>query len=206
VQAGVKKQIVTVPLGVDVETMFAVAPHDLKSDVIFAGRLLPNKNVDLLIRAVKLVKRTKPDVRCLIVGNGPERERLEALVQELKLHNNVTFFNFLEDHNELYALMKSSRMFVLPSIREGFSLVSIEANACGIPVITTTHEHNAARELIIEGRNGYLSDLDVKHMAAQMRMVLKAHGLTPLAAVEQEFGTYRWHHAAASVEKAWSMR
>jgi glycosyltransferase involved in cell wall biosynthesis len=205
-QAGVKKQVVTVPLGVDVETLFAIAPHDLRSDVIFAGRLLPNKNVDLLIRAVKLVKRTKPDVRCLIVGNGPERERLEALTEELKLQNNVTFFNFLEDHNELYALMKSSKMFVLPSIREGFSLVSIEANACGLPVITTAHANNAARELIIEGRNGYLAELDMKHLAAQMRMVLKAHGLMPLQAVEQEFGTYRWHHAAASVERLLSSK
>jgi glycosyltransferase involved in cell wall biosynthesis len=202
-QAGMKKQIVTVPLGVDVETLFAVAPHEQKSDVIFAGRLLPNKNVQLLIQAVKLVKRTKPDVRCLIVGNGPERTRLEQLVAELKLENNITFYNFLEDHNELYALMKSSKMFVLPSVREGFSLVSIEANACGIPVITTSHEHNAARELIIEGRNGYLADLDVKHVAAQMRLVLRNSGeqLAPLQAVEQDFGTYRWHHAAASVEQ-----
>jgi len=202
-QAGMKKQIVTIPLGVDVDTLFAVAPHEQKSDVIFAGRLLPNKNVELLVRAVKLVKRTKPDTRCLIVGNGPERAHLEQLVAELKLENNITFYNFLEDHNELYALMKSSRMFVLPSVREGFSLVSIEANACGIPVITTSHEHNAARELIIEGRNGYLADLDVKHLAAQMRLVLRASGeqLAPLQAVEEDFGTYRWHHAAASVER-----
>jgi glycosyltransferase involved in cell wall biosynthesis len=198
-----KKPIVTVPLGVDVDTLFAVAPHEQKSDVIFAGRLLPNKNVELLVRAVKLVKRTKPDLRCLIVGNGPERERLEQLVAELKLENNVTFYNFLEDHNELYGLMKSSKMFVLPSVREGFSLVSIEANACGIPVITTSHEHNAARELIIEGRNGYIADLDVKHLATQMRLVLRASGtqLAPLQAVEEDFGTYRWHHAAASVEQ-----
>ena len=202
-QGGMKKPIVTVPLGVDVDTLFAVAPHEQKSDVIFAGRLLPNKNVELLVRAVKLVKRTKPDLRCLIVGNGPERERLEQLVAELKLENNVTFYNFLEDHNELYALMKSSKMFVLPSVREGFSLVSIEANACGIPVITTSHEHNAARELIIEGRNGYIADLDVKHLATQMRLVLRASGtqLAPLQAVEEVFGTYRWHHAAASVEQ-----
>ncbi|HSW99055.1 MAG TPA: glycosyltransferase [Candidatus Saccharimonadales bacterium] len=200
-QAGMNKQIVTVPLGVDVETLFAVPPHDLRSDVIFAGRLLPNKNVDLLVRAVALVKRTKPDVRCLVIGNGPERERLEALTERLGLENNVTFFNFLEDHNELYALMKSSKMFVLPSIREGFSLVSIEANACGLPVITTAHEQNAARELIIVGRNGYLAELDVKHLAAQMRLVLRARGLKPRQAVEEEFGTYRWHHAAAAVEQ-----
>jgi glycosyltransferase involved in cell wall biosynthesis len=166
--------------------------------------LLPNKNVDLLIRAVKLIKRTKPDIRCLIVGDGPERENLEQLVDELKLQQNVTFFNFLEDHNELFALMKSSKMFVLPSVREGFSLVAIEANACGIPVITTAHEQNAASELIFAGRNGYLANLDVKHLARQMRMVLKVNGLVPRETLEDEFKTYRWKQAAASVEQAFS--
>jgi len=161
---------------------------------------LPNKNVELLIRAVKLVKRTKPDVSCLIVGNGPERARLEELVGELKLENNVTFFNFMEDHNELLSLMKSSRMFVLPSSREGFSLVVIEANACGIPVITTRLERNAARDLIIEGRNGYLSELEIKDLAKQIRIVLKSKGLMPRQTVEEEFGTYRWQHAASTVE------
>jgi glycosyltransferase involved in cell wall biosynthesis len=207
VQAGMKKKIVTVPLGVDVETIFAVAPHELQSDIIFAGRLLANKNVDLLIRAVKLVKRTNKDVRCLIVGNGPERKRLEALVTELKLENNVTFFNFLEDHNELYSLMKSSKTFVLPSVREGFGLVVVEANACGLPVITTTHIQNAARDLIIEGHNGYLAELDVRHMARQIRAVLKTYDqkpLTPAETIEQQFKRYRWNVAAEDVEKAWA--
>jgi glycosyltransferase involved in cell wall biosynthesis len=202
-----KKEIVTVPLGVDIETIFAVPHHEMQSDIIFAGRLLPNKNVHLLIEAVKLVKRTKKDVRCLIVGNGPERERLEALVAELHLQNNITFFNFLEDHNELFSLMKSSKMFVLPSVREGFGLVVVEANACGLPVITTTHEDNAARDLIIEGRNGYLAELDTKHLARQIRMVLKAYGaLDAQQTIEEHFGEYQWNHAAAAVEKVLAAR
>ena len=157
--------------------------------------------IELLIRAVKLVKRTKKDIRCLIVGNGPERERLEALVAELKLENNVTFFNFLEDHSELYGLMKSSRMFVLPSVREGFGLVVVEANACGIPVITTTHEQNAARDLILEGQNGYLSDNEAKDLARQIRLVFKAQGLAPTQTLENEFPRYRWKFTAEDVEK-----
>lgn len=205
-QAGMKKHIVTVPLGVDIETIFAVPPHDMQSDIMFAGRLLPNKNVELLIRAVKLVKRSHKDIRCLIVGNGPERKRLEALVNELHLENNVTFFNFLEDHNELYSLMKSSRMFVLPSVREGFGLVVVEANACGIPVITTRHADNAAGDLIVEGRNGYLSELDIKDMARQIRTVLKAQGMEPMQTIEEQFNLYRWHHAAAAVEKSLATR
>ena len=201
VQTGMKKPIVTVPLGVDVEMILAIPPHEMTSDIIFAGRLLPNKNVDMLIRAVKLVTRTKPDIRCLIVGNGPERKKLESLVAKLELENNVTFFNFLEDHSELYSLMKSSKMFVLPSIREGFSLVVIEANACGIPVITTNHELNAASDLIIEGSNGFLSDVDIKHLAMQIRLVLRTKDLHPKQTLEDNFGKYRWHHAAAAVEQ-----
>jgi glycosyltransferase involved in cell wall biosynthesis len=202
-QSGMKQPIVTVPLGVDVENIFTIAPHDHKSDIIFAGRLLPNKNADVLIRAVKLVKRTYPEVRCLIVGDGPERKKLEALANELRLENNVTFFNFVEDHNDLFALMKSSRMLVLPSIREGFSLVSIEANACGIPVITTSHEHNAARELIFEGHNGYLAELGAADLAKQIRLVLKSSDLNPLQTVDEQFKQYRWQYAAEAVEQAW---
>ena len=202
-QAGMKKQIITVPLGVDVETIFAIPAHEMQSDIIFAGRLLPNKNADLLIQAVKRVKRTKRDIRCIIVGNGPERARLEAMVTDLKLENNITFFNFLEDHNELFSLMKASKMFVLPSVREGFSLVVVEANACGIPVVTTRHEHNAASDLIVEGQNGYLSELDIKDLAAQIRLVLKFQsGMSPGKTLEDQFKTYRWHHAAEAVEKA----
>ncbi|HEY5668178.1 MAG TPA: glycosyltransferase, partial [Candidatus Saccharimonadales bacterium] len=177
-------------------------PSEVQSDIIFGGRLLANKNVDVLIRAVKLVKRTHKNVRCLIVGNGPERKRLEALVAELKLENNVTFFNFFEDQNELFSLMKSSKMFVLPSVREGFGLVVIEANACGIPVITTTHESNAARDLIAEGRNGYLAELDVKHIARQIRTVLREYEqMSPTETLEEQFKRYRWHFAAEDVEK-----
>lgn len=202
IRAGMKQEIITVPLGVDVDTIFAVAPSEVQSDIIFGGRLLANKNVDVLIRAVKLVKRTHKNVRCLIVGNGPERKRLEALVAELKLENNVTFFNFFEDQNELFSLMKSSKMFVLPSVREGFGLVVIEANACGIPVITTTHESNAARDLIAEGRNGYLAELDVKHIARQIRTVLREYEqMSPTETLEEQFKRYRWHFAAEDVEK-----
>lgn len=200
--AGMRKQIVTVPLGVDVENILMLPVHDLESDIIFAGRLLENKNVDLLVRAVARVKRSKPDVRCLVIGVGPERKKLERLAAELDLENNVTFFNFLEDHNELFSLMKASKMFVLPSVREGFGLVVVEANACGIPVITTTHTLNAAQDLIAEGKNGYLAEPDEADLAAQILKVLKQKSkLAPVKTLEEKFSKHRWHHAAAEVEK-----
>jgi glycosyltransferase involved in cell wall biosynthesis len=199
---GFSRQIVTVPLGVDVDNILMVEPSDHQSDVIFAGRLLENKNVNLLIDAIARVKRTHRNINCLIVGNGPERKKLEALVARHKLENNVTFFNFLDEHNEVYALMKSSKMFVLPSVREGFSLVTVEANACNIPVITTTHSQNAAKDLITEGENGLLSEPNAKDLAKQIRRILKEYEtMTPTQVLEGKFSTYRWNHAASAVEK-----
>ncbi len=200
--AGNRRPVMTVPLGVDTDAILTSPPHELQSDVIFAGRLIKHNNVDVLIRAIGYMKRTHPDVRCLIVGSGPERPRLEALIAELQLEPNVTIFNFLEDHSELYSLMKSSRMLVQPSSREGFGLVVVEANACGIPVITVRHAHNAAQDLIIEGENGFLTTLEPKAMARQIRKVLRVHqAMQPGKALNERFAAYRWQHAAESVEK-----
>jgi glycosyltransferase involved in cell wall biosynthesis/GT2 family glycosyltransferase len=199
--AGNKRPVVTVPLGVDVEVILTAPQHELQSDIIFAGRLLEHKNVDMLVQAVAYVKRTHHDVRCLIVGNGPERANLEQMVIDLKLEDNVTFFNFLEDHSELYSLMKSSKMLVQPSVREGFGLVVVEANACGIPVITTRHEHNAAGDLIIEGQNGLLTDLDSRALSRQIRKILRMHTMQPRKTLDEQFGSYRWSMTAEQVEK-----
>ncbi len=71
----------------------------------------------------------------------------------MNLLENVKFIECIEDHNQLYALMKSLRVFAFPSTREGFGIVVLEANGCGLPVITTDDHQNAARHLIEEGLN-----------------------------------------------------
>jgi len=201
-EAGVTKRIVTVPLGADVDNILMLPVHDMESDIIFAGRLLENKNVSLLIEAIAKVKRQKADIRCLIIGMGPERKKLERMVADGDLQNNITFLNFLEDHNELYSLMKASKMFVLPSVREGFSVVVVEANACGIPVITTTHPQNAAQDLIVEGENGYLAEPTPAALAAQIEKILSQKTvLQPQYTLESRFKRYRWNEAAEDVER-----
>ncbi len=69
--------------------------------------------------------------------------------------------------------MKSSKVFVLPSTREGFGIVVIEANACGIPVVTVNHKDNAARDLIEEGKNGFVCQLDEKEIAKNIMKGIK---------------------------------
>ena len=71
----------------------------------------------------------------------------------------------MEDYDDLIGYMKSSKVLVLPSTREGFGMVVIEANACGIPVVTVDHPMNAAVDLVIDGVNGFKTQLETEDMA-----------------------------------------
>ncbi|MBA7557564.1 putative glycosyltransferase EpsD [subsurface metagenome] len=135
--------------------------------------MLDNKNVDILIKSIQLIKEKIPKIKCLIIGDGPEKKNLEALTQELNLEKNIKFLGFLENHDDVYAIMKLSKVFVLPSTREGFGIVVIEANACGIPVVTIDHKDNAARDLIEEGKNGFVCQLNEEEIAKRIIRILE---------------------------------
>ena len=64
--------------------------------------------------------------------------------------------------------MKSSKIFVLPSTREGFGIVALEANACGLPVITVNHAKNAAADLVMDHCNGFKCNLNENEMAGKI--------------------------------------
>ena len=97
-----------------------------------------------------------------------KKKRLGVLAQKLNLEKNIKFLGLLEDHDDVYAIIKSSKVFVLPSAREGFGIVVIEANACGIPVITVDHKDNAARDLIEEGKNGFSANSMKKKLRKEL--------------------------------------
>jgi glycosyltransferase involved in cell wall biosynthesis len=102
----------------------------------------------------------------------PKKKNLEVLTQKLNLGKNINFLGFLENHDDVYAIMKSSKFFVLPSTREGFGIVVIEANACGIPVIVIDHKDNAARDLIEEGKNGFVCQFNEEEIAKRIKRIL----------------------------------
>jgi len=142
------KTIQVLPSGIDWQEVMRVHPSAIKSDIIYVGRLVEHKNVDLLIKALEIVKVDVPDVKAVIVGDGPDNEKLKSLVSELKLEKNVRFMGFLEDYNDALSLMKSSGIFASPSTREGFGMAALEANACGLPVVTVKHRMNAVMDLV----------------------------------------------------------
>jgi rhamnosyl/mannosyltransferase len=100
----------------------------------FVGRLVPYKGLDVLIRALA----GTPGVSCLIVGEGGERSRLEALSAECGTAERIRFLGPL-DEEEKHAVLRACDAFVLPSINtaEAFGIVQVEAQLCGLPVIAT---------------------------------------------------------------------
>ena len=141
--------------GVNISEITYVDSSEQYNDVVFAGRLIPEKHVDLLINAISRVQKVHPHVKCKIIGNGPSETHLKQLTSSLNLENNITFEDFYEDQNKLYSVIKSSSLLVLPSRREGFGMIVIEANACGVPVATLNNPMNAAKDLITS-ENGWI--------------------------------------------------
>ncbi len=197
-------KITVVPNGVSIYELEAIVPATTCSDIIFVGRLLSHKNVDVLIESVALLKTKYPKVKCLIVGKGPERENLIKLVQRRDLVGNIEFIEYIDDHNQLYALMKASRVFAFPSTREGFGMVVLEANGCGLPVITTDYHQNAARYLIREGPNGKAISLSKENLANAIDTYMEMKlDLTDYTLFVQQ---YDWNNLAQRVEDIYHVR
>ncbi|MGB2841637.1 MAG: glycosyltransferase [Halobacteriota archaeon] len=172
---GVTGDVQVIPNGIDFGEIEKIRASEEESDIIFAGRLIKEKNVDVLIKAVELVKKEIPDVKCMIIGDGPEKSELEKLAADLGLDGNVKFTGFLEDYNEVISCMKSSKVFVLPSIREGFGIVALEANACGLPVVTVNHKRNAACDFI-NTENGFICVLSEEDVAEKIIVAIDKKG------------------------------
>jgi len=195
---GVACLLETLPLGVDVKGIKSIVPADVESDVIYVGRLLTHKGVDLLLNALAILKATRPHIRAVIVGAGPENARLAQLAEMLSLGENVRFLGEIPDNERVIGLMKASKLLVLPSSREGFGLVVLEANAAGLPVVTLRHADNAAQELIREGVNGFLAAPDARDLAEKIQHVLDHHdALRPMADIEH----FDWDNVALRLER-----
>jgi glycosyltransferase involved in cell wall biosynthesis len=199
-----KKDIITISNGVDFEKIKKIPASSEKLDVIFTGRLFSHKNVDVLIKSIAILKENRPSIKCLIIGGGSEKKNLEALTQKLNLEKNIKFLGFLENHDDVYALMKSSKVFVLPSTREGFGIVVIEANVCGVPVITINHSDNAARDLIEEGKNGFVCQLNEEEIAKRIIRILENNsGRNMKEACKDLAKKYDWDKIVDEIEEVY---
>lgn len=139
--------------------------------LLFVGRLDHEKRIHVLLKAVALLD-SKFDVKVELVGDGSERQPLEAYAQELGIAEKITFLGPVSDAGLMQALHRSS-IFVMPSIAELQSIATMEAMASGRPVVAA--DAMALPHLVHSGDNGYLFKADdSKDLAAQLTKVLSA--------------------------------
>lgn len=134
--ASIPSRMIAVPNGIDTSRFSTrYTPHREPCRVLSVGRLVPEKNFGLLFHAVAhILPKLKVSLEIWLVGDGPERVKLEKLADDLGLGSIVTFFG---EHDSPEKLMSSVTLFVSTSNYEGFGLAVAEAMAAGIPVIAT---------------------------------------------------------------------
>jgi glycosyltransferase involved in cell wall biosynthesis len=121
--------------------------------VVFAGRHIPEKQVPSLVPAVAFARKAIPDLRCEIYGDGPDRDDVLRLVAANELEEAIDVPGFVAQAR-IDAALAGASCLVLPSRREGYGLVVVEALARGTPVVVVAGPDNAAVELVEEGVNG----------------------------------------------------
>lgn len=131
--------------------------------IVAAGRLCPQKNFPLLIRAFQEFNRKNPGYKLIIYGEGAEREGLEKLISQLNLTEEIELPGRKDN---LLSLMNNAAMFVLSSDYEGLPNVLIEAMCMGMPVISTDCPSGGPRELIKNNINGILVSVNDKDALA----------------------------------------
>ena len=119
--------------------------------VVCAARLEREKDIASLIQAMKIVQEAVPDARCLIAGDGSQKDELQRQIEALGLSESVTLLGFCAD---AASLMAAADLFVLPSLAEPFGLVLLEAMALGRPVIAT--RAGGPLEIVVDGETGFL--------------------------------------------------
>jgi len=152
--------------------------------ILSVGRLTKAKDYPTLIRAFALVHRERP-ARLMILGEGEERPKLEALIQELGLDEDVSLPGFVDNP---YAYMARAAVFVLSSAWEGFGNVLVEAMAVGTPVVATDCPSGPA-EILEGGKWGKLVPVgDIEKIAKAIIETLEDLNCPDVTKRAQDFG------------------
>jgi glycosyltransferase involved in cell wall biosynthesis len=136
--------------GVDLEP-YSGKPRPERGVIVFVGRLREPKRADLAVRALAILRRTRPEARLDLVGDGPLRAELEALAEREGVREAVRFVGTSHDVPEL---LKRACCLLLASEYEGCPLTVLEAMAAGVPVVASAV--GGIPELVVPGETGYL--------------------------------------------------
>lgn len=149
-----------------------VLPLDRKI-LLTVGNLVEVKGHRYLVEAMAEVVKERQDVLCVIVGSGPLKGKLEGQIKSLGLEEHVCLVGG-KPHEEIPLWMNACDVFVLPSLKESFGIVQIEAMACGKPVVAT--RNGGSEDILVSEECGILVDTaDVRDLTEKIQITLEWH-------------------------------
>lgn len=166
--------------------------------VVYVGRHIPEKQVGLIPEAIAIARRQVPGLRALIFGDGPERPRVLKEIARMGLDQVVECPGFAL-WQEIDCAIRSAMCLLLPSRREGYGLVVVEAAARGTPSIVVEGSDNAATSLVECGVNGFIAPQ--AHPGALADAIIRTHAAGP-ALVQSTFTWFRDHADELSVDSS----
>jgi len=131
--------------------LFKSTNDEVKNDIIYVGRLVKEKGVDTLIRAISILKNNHPHLKVAILGEGHSIDELKSLAKKLDVENQLHFLGYVDQR---ISYIQQSKILVLPSQREGFGRTLIEAMACEVAVVGSNVE--GIKDIIQDKINGRL--------------------------------------------------
>lgn len=149
------KKIFISELAIDIRRYSKAGNNYRHNNVLVAvGGLIERKGLDLLLNALALIKNEQWELH--LVGEGPEKGKLEEQAAELGISDKVKFKGFMSGE-DLTAEYENSGIFVFPTREDCFGLVTLEAMCCGLPVVASKYA-DSSYDLIEEGRTGFIVD------------------------------------------------
>lgn len=143
--------------------------YGLSEDIpvfLFVGRLLWYKGIKLILDALKKLSEKNIDYRMMIVGDGLDREEIEAYTKEIEIDDKVIFTGAVYDREDLRVYYTAGNLFLFPSLYDTNGIVVREAAACGVPSLLI--EGSCAAEGITHGRTGILTQDNSDAIAAEL--------------------------------------
>ncbi|MBU1167158.1 glycosyltransferase [Patescibacteria group bacterium] len=177
---GVKNPINVIPTGIDLKVFNGIDKKSFrqKKDIspekqvlIFVGRLGQEKNIKFLIKVTQKLAKINPDILLVIVGAGPEREKLEAEGTQKNVSQHVKFLG-QQSKIEVREAYAGSNIFCFASLTDTQSLSLLEAAVSGLPIVML--EDKGLTEVMVDGVNGYtIPDNDSEKFADKISKILK---------------------------------
>lgn len=166
-----QEAILVVPsIYLDLNVFKPIPEMQKQFDLIFCGRLVSNKGIFELLDLTKRMLQKRPQFKFLIVGRGELKDKTLERIQYLDIEKNVTMIEWVATTKDIAEIYAKSKILVCASTAEGGPRVTVEAMACGIPVISTPV--GIMPDLIKQGENGFLYQWKIQELERYLEELL----------------------------------